>query len=72
MARGPEYSRWQNEVPADLVREIERTIHPSVVRSWLEHPVSAFDGKSPREMTQSGQADAVLAEVRYLNRGYGG
>jgi hypothetical protein len=56
----------------ELVEEIRRTMCPEAVAPWLERPVPAFDGKTPRELIKSGRSETVLGALLSLNRGFGG
>lgn len=56
----------------ELGREIQHTMRPEVIESWLNRPVPAFGGATPREMILSGRSETVLGALLSLNRGFGG
>jgi len=50
-----------------LALEIQRTMRPQVVGDWIDRPVPAFSGLTPRQMITSGQARYVLQSLRSFN-----
>jgi hypothetical protein len=56
----------------DLAREIQRTMRPEVIPQWLDRPILAFEGRTPREMILDGRSETVLGSLLSLNHGYGG
>ncbi|MDQ3605183.1 MAG: MbcA/ParS/Xre antitoxin family protein [Gemmatimonadota bacterium] len=56
----------------ELAREIQRTMRTEVVADWLERPVPAFDGQTPRMMILQGRGETVLGALLSLNYGFGG
>lgn len=56
----------------ELGREIQRTMRPEVIESWLNRPIPAFEGTTPREMILSGRSETVLGALLSLNHGFRG
>jgi hypothetical protein len=56
----------------ELVKEIRRTVQPDAVSDWLNRPIPAFDGKTPRTLILNGRSETVLGALLTLNRGFGG
>ncbi len=56
----------------ELAREIQRTMRPEVIPDWLERPIPAFAGQSPRTMILQGRSETVLGALLSLNLGFGG
>ncbi len=56
----------------ELAREIQRTMRPEVIPRWLDRPIPAFDGRTPREMIHDGRSETVLGALLSLNHGSGG
>lgn len=54
----------------DLVREIQRTIRPEVVQGWLDRPIPALDGETPRSMILKGRSETVFGMLISLNAGF--
>ena len=54
----------------DLVREIQRTMRPEAIRSWLDRAIPALDGETPREMILKGRSETVLGMLISLNAGF--
>lgn len=54
----------------DLVREIQRTMRPDAIPGWLDRPVSALDGQTPKQMILKGRSETVLGMLISLNGGF--
>jgi len=54
----------------DLVREIQRTMRPEAVRSWLDRSIPALAGETPRGMILRGRSETVLGMLISLNAGF--
>lgn len=54
----------------DLVREIQRTMRPEAIRDWLDRPIPALDGETPRQMILKGRSETVLGMLISLNAGF--
>jgi len=54
----------------ELVREIQRTIHPEVIPVWLDRPIPALGGTTAREMILAGRGETLLGMLISLNAGF--
>lgn len=54
----------------DLAREIQRTMRPEAVESWLDRSNPALEGEIPRGMILKGRSEAVLEMLISLNAGF--
>ena len=54
----------------DLVREIQRTMRPETVQSWLDRSIPGLGGETPRGMILKGRSETVLGMLISLNAGF--
>lgn len=54
----------------DLVREIQRTMRPEAIPDWLDRPIPALGGETPRSMILTGRSETVLGMLISLNAGF--
>ncbi len=54
----------------DLVREIRRTMRPATIRPWLDRPIPALQGATPKQMILQGRSETVLGMLISLNAGF--
>jgi hypothetical protein len=54
----------------DLVREIRRTMRSEAIPGWLERPIPALNGETPKGMILKGRSETVLGMLISLNAGF--
>ena len=54
----------------DLVREIQRTMRPEAVQSWLNRSIPGLSGETPRDVILKGRSETVLGILISVNAGF--
>ena len=63
----PAHSTDQRDrVRADLISALRLVMRDEFIEEWLDHPVPALDGDTPRERIDAGDASAVYRLVAGL------